>query len=90
MFLGLDGVPHLRARGTSVSRLARSAVVTLSAGEMKFSLREDSKTGLMIKQENSRLLQICQRVQGVHGDQQGPLGQRKRAAIFDISPASTR
>lgn len=45
---------HLSARGTSVSRFARSAIVTLSAGEMKFSMDGDSlvKTGLIIKQEN--------------------------------------
>lgn len=79
-----DGVPHLRARGTSVSRLARSAVVTLSAGEMKVSVDEGQqvKTGFITKQVNSRPLRICQRVQGVHGDQQGPLETGKKAATF--------
>lgn len=77
-------MPHLRARGTSVSRLARSAVVTLSVGEMKVSVEQDKKVKArkIIKKENSRPLRICQRVQGVHEDQQGPSGKRNRATTF--------
>lgn len=80
------GAPHLRARGTSVSRLARSAVVTLSAGEMEVSVGQDKqvKTGITIEQVNSRPLRICQEVQGVHGDQQGPLGKRKEQQHFQF------
>lgn len=89
MFVSRDGVPHLRARGTSVSRLARSAVVTLSVGEMKVSVNEGEqvKTGLIIEQVNSRPLRICQQVQGVHGDQRGPLGKRKRTETFFNFPS---
>lgn len=80
------GAPHLRARGTSVSRLARSAVVTLSAGEMEVSVGQGKqvKTGITIEQVNSRPLRICQGVQGVHGDQRGPLGMRKEQRHFQF------
>lgn len=43
MFGSQNVVPHLSARGTSVSRLARSAVVTLSEGQIKVSMDEGTQ-----------------------------------------------
>lgn len=41
--MSADEVPHLRARGASVSGLARSAIVTLPINETKVSVEQDKQ-----------------------------------------------
>lgn len=86
MFESVFPAPYLWAGGTSVSGLARSAVVTLWMSENRrycdslaarcpiSEIREHSHKVVKGKKTkgNIRPLQLCQGVQGGHGDQEGP------------------